>query len=94
LHPKFYSPIYLWDVESSSNCAKKLKLTAGIAATTLYPVVGSGGICVFYGSPCRFCGLGCWNLIVGCVGIMTGDGDDHVSESGKPGLRNGHRSGI
>jgi hypothetical protein len=34
LHPKFYSPIFFWDVESSSNYAKKLKLT-GIAATTL-----------------------------------------------------------
>jgi hypothetical protein len=35
LHPKFYSPIFFWDVESSSNYAEKLKL-AGIAATTLY----------------------------------------------------------
>jgi hypothetical protein len=34
LHPKFYSPIFFWDVESSSNYAEKLKLT-GIAATTL-----------------------------------------------------------
>jgi hypothetical protein len=34
LYPKFYSPIFFWDVESSSNYAKKLKLT-GIAATTL-----------------------------------------------------------
>jgi hypothetical protein len=34
LHAKFYSPIFFWDVESSSNYAKKLKLT-GIAATTL-----------------------------------------------------------
>jgi hypothetical protein len=34
LHPKFYSPIFFWDVESSSKYAKKLKLT-GIAATTL-----------------------------------------------------------
>jgi hypothetical protein len=34
LHPKFYSPIFFWDVESSSNYAKKLKLT-GIATTTL-----------------------------------------------------------
>jgi hypothetical protein len=35
LHPKFYSPIFSWDVESFSNYAKKLKLT-GIAATTLH----------------------------------------------------------
>jgi hypothetical protein len=34
LHPKFYSPIFFWDVESSSNYAEKLKLM-GIAATTL-----------------------------------------------------------
>jgi hypothetical protein len=34
LHPEFYSPIFFWDVESSSNYAEKLKLT-GIAATTL-----------------------------------------------------------
>jgi hypothetical protein len=34
LYPKFYSPIYFLDVESSSNYAKKLKLT-GIATTTL-----------------------------------------------------------
>jgi hypothetical protein len=34
LHPKFYSPIFSWNVESFSNYAKKLKLT-GIAATTL-----------------------------------------------------------
>jgi hypothetical protein len=33
-HSKFYLPIFFWDVESSSNYAKKLKLT-GIAATTL-----------------------------------------------------------
>jgi hypothetical protein len=37
LHPKFYSPIFFWDVESSSNYAKKLKLTE-IAATTLFPL--------------------------------------------------------
>jgi hypothetical protein len=37
LHPKFYSPIFFWDVESSSNYAEKLKLT-GIAATTLVAV--------------------------------------------------------
>ena len=35
MHPKFYLPIFFWDVESSSNYAKKLKLTV-IAATTLY----------------------------------------------------------
>jgi hypothetical protein len=35
LYPKFYLPIFFWDVESSSNYAKKLKLT-GIAATTLF----------------------------------------------------------
>jgi hypothetical protein len=35
LHPKFYSPIFFWDVESSSNYAKKLKLK-GIATTTLH----------------------------------------------------------
>jgi hypothetical protein len=40
LHPKFYSPIFFWDVESSSNYAKKLKLT-GIAATTLVLVIAS-----------------------------------------------------
>jgi hypothetical protein len=34
LHPKFYSPIFFWDVESSTNYAKKLKLTR-IATTTL-----------------------------------------------------------
>jgi hypothetical protein len=38
LHPKFYSPIFFWDVESSSNYAEKLKLM-GIAATTLFTVV-------------------------------------------------------
>jgi hypothetical protein len=38
-HPKFYSPIFSWDVESFSNYAKKLKLM-GIAATTLvYPKI-------------------------------------------------------
>jgi hypothetical protein len=34
LHPKFYTPIFLWDVESSPNYTEKLKLTE-IAATTL-----------------------------------------------------------
>jgi hypothetical protein len=34
LHPKFYSPIFSWNVESFSNYAKKLKLI-GIAPTTL-----------------------------------------------------------
>jgi hypothetical protein len=33
LHPKFYLPIFFWDVESSSNYAKKLKLLELVATT-------------------------------------------------------------
>jgi hypothetical protein len=35
LHPKFYMPIFLWDVESSPNYTEKL-IFAGIGTITLY----------------------------------------------------------
>jgi hypothetical protein len=34
LHPKFYMPIFLWDVESSPNYTEKL-IFAGIGTITL-----------------------------------------------------------
>jgi hypothetical protein len=41
MHPKFYSPMFFWYVESSSDYAEKLKLT-GIATTTLVEIYIGG----------------------------------------------------